>query len=242
MGCPVTPAPSPFPSPCHSGLFGSRARKKLLVGVAAHVHVRVLVSSTAPDRTYPIRELGRGTTAAAGGFVPTVSHLPTVSSNPAGIRRKLGTTIRGPAWQLEPWNLAGQASSRQSGQSGCRSWAGLADRYTARLADWLHWAGRLRHAMDHDSQRCERECVCAPLYVCVCVYVCEASSWSCAQPGLAGNGASQSDLWPPVVSVRKKRTRRLWGQKTDRTRTRTRTTKHKGRRRGSPSWPQDPES
>ena len=62
---------------------------------------------TVPHVSYTgIRTGERGPLPRAGGFVPTVS------SNPAGMRRKLGTAIRGLTWQLESWNLAGKSSRR----------------------------------------------------------------------------------------------------------------------------------
>lgn len=135
-GCPVLWSCSvPLPVPLSFWLVLGPEQKRLLVGVAAHVRVGVGVCA-AQHRTARILYgcWSKGTTAAADGFVPTVS------SNPAGIRRKLGTTIRGPnlaAGTLEP----GRAGEWQSGQSGCRSWAGLADRQTVKIGrmDALGW-------------------------------------------------------------------------------------------------------
>lgn len=113
-----------------------------------------------------------------GGRVRT----PTVSSNPAGIRRKLGTTIRGPTWQLEPWNQ----ESRRAGEP----------------ADWPEWMspaglgwktgkiGRLaaRHGTGTDRQsEKERGNVCIP-------NACARSTWRQVTSPAAGAGAVQSGL------------------------------------------------
>lgn len=167
------------------------------------------------------------------GPLPRRAFVPTVSSNPAGIRRKLGTTIRGP--NLGSWNLGTRQGRRVAEwpQGGCRSWAELEDRQTVCGIDSLAALGLdvLFWENDRDSKSV-RVCAC----MCTDVFVCAAVSlWMylqqlelCAWPGLAV-GTSPFASWPPVVSVKKRR-RRLGGQKTDRSsRTRSRTTKHTSR-------------
>lgn len=60
------------------------------------------------------------------------------------------------------------------------------------------------------------------------------------RPG-AGTGASPSVWWPPVVSVKKEQGGQK-GQKGQEERKNHNAQGSQGRRRGSPSWPQDPES
>lgn len=181
--------------PCRPLVTLASREEKLLVGVAAHVRVWVGVRhSTVPHVSYT--GTGSGTTAAAGGFVPTVS------SNPAGIRRKLGTTIRGPTWQLEPWNLAGQARGRVArvGAPAGLNWQ-TADCEIGRLVGRA-WSGGLQRGTDLIQRGSEKKGERGNREMSV-VWGHFPSSWSRAvQPG-AGTGASPSAWWPPVVSATK---------------------------------------
>lgn len=116
--------------------------------------------STVPHVSYTAIRTGERTAAAAGGFVPTVS------SNPARTRRKLGTTIRGPTWQLESCNLAGKAKKASRKVATVGAPAGLADRQTVRPAGLQSLTGRLQHGTDSKRDRKRKRAVYLGLELC----------------------------------------------------------------------------